>query len=462
MIKFESTEKRKFIIKNNEETICSLDLFCNTVTNKFEEITKFIEDCSIVLGKEFDDWFVSYIKEYRDNNYDCEVILNHIPTLKSYADKYLDKLNIDYGSFINEGKRSKTSIYFDVEEIKNITKVSYYLKLFSVIYQDKTMKPVNIYYKKIYNILIKDITTNEIISKIFDLVSSKINKYKVTDSYMWEFIKIKYCKTTDMHIMHIFSWIIHNIIIICDAKQNPISFVSCVINTSIKWILQDVYKDSIIYSESINTEDANMISGKDKLETFAYNDTIAKLLIVAYNCLGRENIEEDKFKEITNDKKTTPTISKYITYPILCKALDIPYKHLITIPSEHAYILNILVFSYLNKQFKKEYPIITNLLLKYNTSKEIKKTTYSLVSIDTFHSTFVEFLTTKDTMFAFDFYSNIVGKLIRNTYGHFKNGNTVESLPKIEKDIITFYNNYFSGKLDDECKKLGEELANCI
>jgi len=273
---------------------------------------------------------------------------------------------------------------------------------------------------------------------------------------------MRYCKTVDIHTIHIFNWIIHNILIICDAKQNPISFISSVINNSIKWILHNVYKDSIIYSEAITTEDANIIPDKDKLETFAYNDTIAKFLVIAYNSLEQEKISEEDFKQAINDKKQMPTSAKYITFPILCKALNIPYKHLITIPSEHAYLLNILLYNSLSKEFKQTYPILTNLLMKYNTNKEIKKTTYTLIDIDSFIDTFSEFLSTNDSIYAYEFYSSIVGKMIRNTYSHFKNGSVNDPLPKLEKDIVTFYNNYFSGKLNGEIefisKKLNEQL----
>jgi hypothetical protein len=458
MIKFNELQKRKLNVMFNDEIICELNLAFNSVTNKFDEITKFIEECSTLLGIEFDNWFKSYLTEYKDSNYNHQIILNHIPNIKKYVELYLTAINVNYAEFSDEKKRSKTSIYFSTDEIKKLTKVSCYLKIFAIISHDKTMKMLPNFYKEVYNILIKDIATDAILYKIFNLVNSKINKYKVTDSYMWEYIKMRYCKTVDIHTIHIFNWIIHNILIICDAKQNPISFISSVINNSIKWILHNVYKDSIIYSEAITTEDANMVPGKDKLETFAYNDTIAKLLVVAYNSLEQEKISEEEFKIATNDKKQMPTSAKYITFPILCKALKIPYKHLITIPSEHAYLLNILLHNSLSDSFKVEYPVLTNLLMKYNTNKEIKKTTYTIFEMETFENTFKEFLTTKDSLFAYDFYSSIVGKMLRNTYGHFKNGSVIDQLPKLEKDIVLFYNKYFSDGLNVEIESIGKKL----
>ena len=462
MIKFKELQKRNIEVFYNEEKICDLNLAFNSVTNKFEEITKFIEECSEKLGVEFDNWFKSYLVEYKESNFNYQIIINHIPNIKRFTDLYLTAINVNYSEFSDEKKRSKTSIYFSSDEVQKLTKASCYLKIFAIISHDKNMKLLPNFYKEVYNMLIKEIATDAILYKIFNLVNSKINKYKVTDSYMWEYIKMRYCKTVDIHTIHIFNWIIHNILIICDAKQNPISFISSVINNSIKWILHNVYKDSIIYSEAITTEDANVVSGKDKLETFAYNDTIAKLLVVAYNSLEYEKIPEESFKIAINDKKQMPTSSKYITFPILCKALNIPYKHLITIPSEHAYLLNILLHNLLSDEFKTTYPVLTNLLMKYNTNKEIKKSTYTINSIESFTESFKQFLTNQNAIYAFEFYSSIIGKIIRNSYGHFKNGPVVDQLPKLEKDIILFYNKYFSNKLNDEIQAIGIKLNELL
>ena len=130
---------------------------------------------------------------------------------------------------------------------------------------------------------------------------------------------------------------------------------------------------------------------------------------------------------------------------------------------EHPYIfVNILLYNSLSPEFKETYPILTNLLLKYNTNKEIKKTTYSLIDLQAFTDTFEQFLSTKDAMFACEFYSSIIGKMTRNTYGHFKGGTNVDQLAKLECDIVLFYNNYFSGKLDAEIKAIGEKLNGLI
>jgi len=464
MIEFitEGPKTRKYDIIINGEEIVKLELKYTPIVNKFHEITKFIEDASIKLGNDFDIWLTNLLTDYINTNYDHSVIFGNVDKIKLYTDRYLEILDVDYSQFVNKSKKSKNSIFFDVIEIENLIKASYYLKIYSLFTQDIHMQPADVYYKEIYNILIKDIKTQDILTKVFNLVSSKINKSQKTDASMWEYVKLTLCKTTDIHMLHIFNWINHNILVLCDAHQNPISFMTSVANESINWILRNVYRESLIWSETVNTEDANFVPGKDRLESYAYNDTIAKVLVLAYDCLARENIKESTFKENIQEQKQTSTVARYITFPMLSKALDIPYKHLLTIPSEHSYLLNILLYNFLDIKFKEKYPEITDLILRYNVGKEVKKTTYKLKNNELFMNTFNSFLNCKNRMYAVDFYSNIIGKLYRNDYKHFKNSVRTIHIHKLEKDLISLYNKYFNDDMDDELKALGISINNAL
>ena len=88
-----------------------------------------------------------------------------------------------------------------------------------------------------------------------------------------------------MHISHIFNFIINNIIVTCEVESNPIPYLISVIDESIKWFLKSIYKESIIYSDAISTQDVNAVSGKDNLDTYAHNDTVGKLIILAHQSL---------------------------------------------------------------------------------------------------------------------------------------------------------------------------------
>lgn len=469
MIRFDLLDKRKYVIvyekDGHQEEIVKLDLVFSPITNKFKKLTEFVTDCSVKIGKEFDDWFVSFLKEYQDSGYDYSVIKNNIDTMMSFSDQYLELVNINFEDYINRSKISKNSIFFDAEEIKKIIQVSNYLKMYFILSQDAVLKLPGKFHKEIYNKLVEKITGCTIVYKLFKIVSSKTYEYNHTDKYMWDYIKTIYCKTTDMHIMSIFNFIMNNILVTCSTDANPIPYLISVIDESIKWILRNIYKDAIVYSETINTQDVYTVQGKDNLKSYSHNDTIGKLLISAYNKLEEVGIEDiEKFKVTVSGLKELSLFSNYVSYPILSKVLNIPYRHFLTIPVSNSYLLNILVFYYLPEEFKDKYPTITKMLLYHNTERPITKTTYKIKNIQKFLNTFGTFFSFKNNMTAYDIYSGIIGRLSRNTYVSFLNGRKITNFPlaKLEVDIINLYNDYFNNRLDGEFEKIQQEIDKTI
>jgi hypothetical protein len=243
----------------------------------------------------------------------------------------------------------------------------------------------------------------------------------------------------------------------CKTDTKPVPYLISVIDESIKWILRNIYKDAIVYSESLSSQDVYSISGKDNLSSYAHNDTLGKLLVMSYNQLETVGIDKiEPFKNTLNNLKEISLFANYITFPILSKVLDIPYRHFMTLSVSHSYLLNLFVFNLLPENFKDEYPVLTRMLLYYNTQKPILKTTYKVKNIDTFAKTLGTFLTFKNSIAPYDMCSSIIGKISRNTYSSFLNDKEIVNFPlaKLEIDIIKFYNNYFG----DTFNELYDEL----
>lgn len=460
MIKFKETGKRQYQVfnietvddKTNEVLLCNLDLVFSPITNKFFRLIEFAEDCSLKLGSEFDTWFTNLVLDYKKSNYDYLIIKQNIPKLKELCDKYLEICNINFEDYINKSLRSKNSIFFDASEIKKIIQVSNYLKIYFILAQDVEMKLINKFHKETYNKLIEDINNNNTIYKLFKITSSKTYEYNFSDRYMWDYIKTIYCRTTDMHVYSIFNFLMNNILVTCSTTQNPIPYLISVIDESIRWILKNIYKDAIIYSDSINTQDIYSISGKDNLSSFAHNDTLGKLLVISYNQLEKMGIDKiEKFKATLNSLKETSLFANYVTYPILSKVLDIPYRHFLTLSVSNAYLLNLLLYNLLSDEFKKKYSSMVKMLLYYNKQKPILKTTYKVKNIDVFTETIGQFLSFKNNITPYDLYSSIIGKMSRNTYASFVNDQEIINfqLAKLETDMIKFYNSYFDNKYED-------------
>lgn len=474
MIKITEMSKRKYKIERNNKLITNLDLIFSPVTNKFNKITEFVEDCSKQLGEEFDDFFESLIMEYKDSSgstdikvenkkpgYDAAILISKIPELKKFADKYLELQNVDFSNYVNLDKKSKNSIFFDAEEIENMIKASNYLKLYFVICQDTDLKPPAQYHKEIYSNLVEKIQTCSVVAKLFKLVSSKTYRYNLSDKTMWDFLKVVHCTTTDMHVSAIFNFLMNNILVTCETTSNPIPYFSSVIDESIRWILNGVYKDSVIYSDTINTEDIHTISGKDNLLSYCYNDTIGKLVADSTNFLEAVGIQDiGKFNNLVSKLKEPSLLANYITFPLLQKCFDIPYRYFKPIPTEHAYLLNILIYHYLPEDIKEELSTITKLLLYYNEQRPITKTTYKIKETSIFFETFRSFMGFKNQIFPYEFFSQLIGKLARNQYIDFLTGKPIVNFPliRLESDMTKFYNMYFSGQLDDICYKMAQNM----
>lgn len=464
MIKITETGKRQHKVSRfrgkKEDIIVELQLKFAPVVNKYDKIVETIEEMSTVLGKDFDDWFEKYIKDFIKSGYDHKVIKDNIPQIKKFSVSYIDSLEINFENYINKDKISKTSIFIDDIEIRKIVLVSNYLKLYFILSQDQKMTLPQRCHKEIFKELVKDIVDCNIIHKIFKIVSSKIYKYNTTDRYMWEYIKLNLCKSTDIHIITIFNFVVNNILVACKPESNPIPFIISVIDSSIQWILRSVYKDAMLYVEQINTEDVYSQQGRDNLKTYAYNDTIGRLILNSYNSLNDMGIVPDNFDNLVKDTSEKSIVATYLTFPILRKVLDIPYRHLMTIPNQHAYLLNILLYQVLPDWFKEKYPALYNLLIYYNTQKPIAKTTYAIKNIPHFSATLGTFIGVKNFDFVYTFYSSILGKMVRNTYMNFKTNKAPSNLPmaKLEEDMISFYNDYFDGRLDDFFEEIRVKL----
>jgi len=465
MIKFEMDEKREYTIYNVsgdvKTEIIKLSLMFSPITNKFERLSGFIESCSEKMGEEFDTWYVKFLTDYKKSNYNYSILKDNLQPMMNFCNRYQDMLGINFDNYINKNKISRNSIFFDAEDIQKVIKVSNYLKMYFVISQDGNMKLPVKFHKEVYNKLIEPITSCNIVYKLYKIVSSKTYEYQHSDRYMWDYIKTIYCKTSDMHIMSIFNFIMNNILVTCSPESNPIPYMISVIDESIKWILKNIYKDAIVYSESISVQDVYSVQGKDNLMSYSHNDTIGKLMVSAYNKLEEIGIEDiEKFKRDIASLKEISLFSNYITYPILSKVLNIPYRHFLTIPVGNSYMLNILVFSYLSDEFKDQYPVISKLLLYHNTDRPIIKTTYKIKNIKEFLDTFGTFLSFRNYNGSYDIYSNIIGKLSRNTYVSFTDDQKISNFPlaKLESDIIRFYNDFFNNHLDSEFKMIENEI----
>ena len=99
MIKVTTKNKRGYEFFLNDELLMTTELIFSPVANKFTKITEYIEDCSRIIGKEFDDFFKSYIEDYKASGLNAEIIVEKIPELKRLVDLHLKMINVNFSNY---------------------------------------------------------------------------------------------------------------------------------------------------------------------------------------------------------------------------------------------------------------------------------------------------------------------------------------------------------------------------
>lgn len=489
MILFQNVDKRDYILwqysdgvydetkenplegLNNLVKIREFHLVYEPGSNKYPNMLQFIQDMA-AAKPEFETWYINLLSKYKASNFDYKVLEGELQNLKMHCDNYLEYKNINFDSYINKSKASKNSIFFDADEIKKVIKTAIYLKVYYSIQRESELRLSQKFHKEAFQNLTSLLTQSAIIIKIHKIVSSKTFEYNHTDKYMWNYIRNLYCKTPEMHISHIFNFLVNNILVTCEIDSNPIPYIISVIDESIKWILKSIYKDTIVYSDSIATQDVNSVAGRDNLDTYAHNNTIGHLTVLANKALEElyenepnQDAKVDEFRNTIETIKESSIFAEHFTYPILSRVLDIPYRHFLTLSSQISYLLNILLYK-LTKDttIEKDYPTLRKILLYYNIHKGITKTTYKMKNIKEFTDTFDNFVGFKNFTVPYDIYSSMVGKLIKNDYCDFITGNDIPNFPgfKMESELVSFYNMFFSGKMESLFDEIKEKIDGNI
>lgn len=464
MIKFEKKTTKEWVVHCDKYESVDLNFITSSVTGKYHIVADFIERVSEFHGDTFNQWFFELLNNCKDDNLRSAAIFNSIDIIKSFSDNYLDSLNIDYSKFVDKTKAKKNSILFEAEEIKDIIRISSYLKLYSVISNNKDLKLGQKLHKDVYNKFTAKIVETDVVSKIFDIIKTKTFRYNLTDKFMWDYIKTIQCKDMGTHIIEIFNFIMNNIIILCEENKNPITYFAGVINESIKWFLRSVYKGSIVYNDEIATEDVHS-THISNLKTYSFNDTLGRLKSIAYEKiyeqLDRENINTMKDKSdqyiidfnnrISNIEYISP-LSLCLVFPLLSDITTIPYIHFKTISPEHSIILSYYLNRLLEKVFKTEYKNLFSLLDNYPNSQPSLNTTYRIKSVHEFikiQDNIQNFYGFNTKMFPHSIICHYVGRISRISFIHLLTNKKLSGIPlsKIETDMIHFYTMYFAGKL---------------
>ena len=487
MIKIKESGKKQWTVKDEEtEKFIIVDLISSSVTNKFSIVVDFVERL-IEHDAEFGPWFFKWLEDCQSKNPTLKSrAYRELDTIKAFVDKYLDSLELDLGAFVDESKAKKNSIFFTIKDIDSILRLSSYLKVYSFILNalpskidEKTKKetislyPGNTMHREIYNNLARKVISSDVTSKIFDVIKTRTFKYNMSDKFMWEYIKTLHGKDMNVHIIETFNFIMNNIIILCEETKNPIIYFVSVIEESIKWFLKSVYRGTIVYDDTIATQDIHGIHVNNVM-SFSFNDTLARLKILASDYATKEMENSNRIKMVDENQKLIDFVTVLkeiewisplahcIIYPILSKITDITYIHFNTLSPDHAAPITFYMHSFFKKVFKGNYREIFSLLDYYPTKQPSVYTTYRIKDYEYFNQTFRKyssFFGFNNTEMFYEFLCFHVGRIARVNWKHLITGEQKEGglpMASIEKEMIDFYVRYFSGNLNDEIEKILE------
>jgi hypothetical protein len=474
MIKFVKLGPKEWELYNGDESTFTLNLVSSSITNKFFILTNFIECMSSKLGNEFDNWFSQFILDCdREDELKYLIIKDNVPNIKKFVDNYFALENLDYNKFVDETKVKKTSILFTAIDIEKIMKLSCYLKIYSIISNSENLKLSQRLHKSIYNILAEEVMANsDTISKVFNVIKTKTFRYNLTDRYMWEYIKMIQCKSIDVHVIEIFNFIMNSILVLCEQDKNPITYFIGVVEESVKWFLRSVYKSSVIYDDSISTEDIHGLN-INNLKTYSYNDTLGRLKGIAnqqiYNTLESEKnlIVEDLVinfqKRIENIEYISP-LCECLVFPVLSRLTNVSYTHFKTLSPGHSAILSMYSKGLLSRVFKNDFKDLFSLLSYYPVNQPAIATTYKIKSVDTYINLQNEvnnFFGFKTKILLHKILSSFVGRTSRVDFCNILDGKPLGGLPlsRVENDIIRFFSYLFSNKFVDEFSQMKKIMS---
>lgn len=472
MIIFEQNGPKQWTVIYDEEQI-ALFLSPSSITNKFYLITDFLQRVSTYCGTEFDEWFMTLLRDCHDENLRAKAVTSNIDNMKKFANAYITSINTDYSQFVDESKAKKSSILFQADEIEKIIRLSSCLKIYSVISNNENLKLGQKLHKDVYNKIASDIANTDIIYKIFNVVKTKTFRYNMTDKFMWDYIKTIQCKDIGVHIIEIFNFIMNNILILCEEDKNPITYFVGVVDESVKWFLRSVYKGSIVYDDSVSTEDIQGIN-VDNLKTYCYNDTLGRLKGIAYeklyDTLEKENVTKLDQSELNDehllqfhnrisDINYISPLCECLVFPVLSKISKIPYYHFKTLSPEHSAVISSYMKELFVKAFKGDYKSLFSLLDYYPVNPPSVSTTYTIKSIHYYLDT------QQDVMDFYGFNTKIlphkalchfVGRVSRINFCNIISGKKLAGIPlsKVESDMIHFYTLYFANKLEDKIQEM--------
>ena len=467
LLQDQPTNKKKWALvalddeKEKLVKIIDIDLISSSLTNRFDIVANLFDDLCKLIPDDFIPWYTGMMTEYMASDYNSEVIVAHTQNFIDIADKYIVAKNVNFSSFVDYKKASKTSIIFTVDDLWALAQASVCLKMYSLIGYDSVMKLPDNSHKIIYSAFIQRCQDCGTTTKIYQTMRSRTYKSSMTDRYMWDLIKMMVVETPESYSLLIFNFLLNNLLSTLDITANPISFIVSVIDDSIGWMIRGVYKDKILYSEMFGGSADIYGTGmsKDSLNIYCCNDVIGKAAKAGMEILENEYcITQDDFREVQDRLDRIVSICtsmNTIILPIASKVLDIPYKYLLTSPPKHIMLLGVLLHQCSKDILDDRFPIIHEFLLAAPVCHDTSvRSSYKIKNLrNILNENQYKIFGFNSRALRYNIMSMICGKLYMNKKDlvSLVDGDPLQGInyAELENDIVIFFSELYSGQLNN-------------
>jgi len=283
-----------FSFSNGEKVDVTLDSYSSrSLLNKFHFLVQDIEKIE-ELDPTFENVYYNILTDVFSMT-PAEVV----KTLSHYAKLYVEHLDIDYEKFADKSKKTKSSVFFEPEEVKQVTELIVLMKLLTPLLHSS-------FYQSIVKQILHEISLayKVVNTKLYQMIKFKL-KFNFYDRNALEFLK--YTMTTDYLILYNFDFVMMTSVLFFDFTKdmNPISFIISVASDNANFLTLSYSATAFDYVENI--ED---IQKKNLLYAIGDQLLLNRMYTIAMHLLERDGKSIVPYLEPT-------VLYDYVVVPIL-------------------------------------------------------------------------------------------------------------------------------------------------
>lgn len=354
--------------KGKDELLYEFEHLRFNMTANFELVETLVN----TLNENYPDfqvYFEKFIRNLVNKKLDQKQILKHCDKFISYSKKYINDSEINFSRFADSSKKSKTSILFNEEEVKNILICSTALKLYAIIAYDANFRLPEKDHREAYARLTNLCQTTDIINKIYQLIRSRYCGSAVSDTYIWEMLKMNISETPESYSMLVFNYLMSQLFPTLKPDSNPIAYIVGVVDESISWLVRTTVNKKIVYSEMFGdgSELYGNIMNKNNLQIKCCNNTLAKASTTALDMMREDySLNDEQMDDVSKRLDDILIIYPHmnrLSIPLISKVLDIPVDLLEKSPPKHIMLTSYLIYNCGKDSFNDVFPILSEYLL---------------------------------------------------------------------------------------------------